>query len=150
MTSVDLTLLAKAIKEFARSKGAYDLLDSTTANGGTWTSGGCWILAEAVHQGFGGELYAILGTSSTDKNLGAVRRPQHIVVKFGDIYIHADGSSRRKTLLKRWTTKEGVLQPALAALDAQAVCSGIPRPEKAEKILSAIRKFMRAERVRAG
>jgi hypothetical protein len=80
----------------------------------TWVSGGCWILARALHEwiGEGSEIWAIyseIGSDILDPNI----IPQHVVVKVGNCFLDGDGASNEKELLERWETKEGLRYPEL-------------------------------------
>ena len=80
----------------------------------SWVSGGCWILARALHEwiGKGSKVWAIyseIGSDILDPNI----IPQHLVVKVGDCFLDGDGASTEKQLLERWEKEEGLRYPEL-------------------------------------
>lgn len=89
----------KPLKKLLNSQEAYDILDSTAANGSTWTAGGCAILAFALNKAFGYPVYAIF-----DNDLNHV---DHLVVKMPDgKFLDYDGANKNK--LKSFKALEGL------------------------------------------
>ena len=64
----------------------------------TWISGGCGILARALHEwiGEGSSLWAIYDRW----------RMMHVLVRVGDCYLDAIGAFTREELLKLWKDEE--------------------------------------------
>jgi RNA:NAD 2'-phosphotransferase (TPT1/KptA family)/8-oxo-dGTP pyrophosphatase MutT (NUDIX family) len=124
--------LGRAVQKFCASNESYAILDSSRASGGTWSAGGCYILAEAVQKEFGGELYAVVADEAV----------QHIVVKYGGLFIDADGASREALLLHRMESVEHLHHPKLVLLDPNAVDAEIPRAEKETEIIAGIQPFL--------
>ncbi|MDG6989575.1 MAG: hypothetical protein JRN21_09710 [Nitrososphaerota archaeon] len=78
---------------------------------GTWTAGGCGILADAILKIWsyaGAGLYTV-----TDMKTGVAH---HILVHMGRYYYDGNGKSTRAQLLKYWKYKEGLARPALVPL----------------------------------
>ena len=112
--------LGRAIRRAVKSDEAYAILGKH----GTWTEGGCWILAAALKR--------LLGRRS---RLAAVRRSdepvaQHILVELDGAFLDADGISTREQLLRRWRDLEGIPNPSVTAMTAEmarrARSDGIP------------------------
>ncbi len=143
--SVDPKALGRAVRQYCQSEDSYAVLDATGAEGGTWTSGGCWILAEAVAKGFGGRVYCLVGTPEGfgEETPSGVPSPQHFVAKVGHLFIDADGASTEKTLLHRWEKVEHVRTPFLEAYAGQVVDQGTPRPEKTGEIIDGINGWLK-------
>lgn len=86
----------------------------------TWVSGGCWILARALHEWIGRSseicaIYSEIGSDILDPNI----IPQHLVVRIGNCFLDGDGASSEKELLYRWETKEGLRYPKLRSARAE-------------------------------
>lgn len=128
------------VKKTFADNAAYKLLDRTPAAGSTWTAGGCWLLADALHALGGGDLWAVVDVRGV---------PHHVVVKHGDAYWDADGVSSEATILRR-ARAEGTSAPKLmrftGELQQQAEASGIPAPTEATT--KAILQFLRGSRKR--
>ncbi len=64
-----------------------------------WETGGCGILAQALHRwiGPGSKKYAVMGGG----------RMWHVVVHVGGCYLDGKGASTEKELLSRWKQKIG-------------------------------------------
>jgi hypothetical protein len=106
---------ARVLKRALSSHRAYAIIDRYSL-GDTWSSGGCWVLAEALHQFLpGSELFTIVA----DK--GAGEMPQHVVAKWKGRYWDADGSSTQAQLLKRWAELERLRAPRLVKFRPEAV-----------------------------
>ncbi len=75
------------INNILTSEIAYDILDSSNANGGTWCAGGCAILAFALNITYGFPVYVIY-----NKTLNQI---EHFGVKTPDnTYIDCNGEQR--------------------------------------------------------
>lgn len=95
----------------------------------SWVSGGCWVLARALHEWIGlrSELQVIY--SFTDSEYFADKMPQHVVVKIGNCYLDGDGASTEHALLSRWINKEGLAEPELRPMDVEKLeTAGIECP----------------------
>jgi hypothetical protein len=95
----NVSTLDKKLKTFLRSSRAYRLYLSE----GTWLSGGCWLLAEALRQVLGGELVALTSTNGVE----------HVALEADGWIVDGDGFSRRDSLLWRWAEQERVARPQL-------------------------------------
>lgn len=103
---IELSYFGRDLHAFLSSERAYqDLLGPGYA---TWTAGGCWILAQAIHKWLGPptKLWAIVDGD-------APRAVQHVVVSIGDFYLDGDGLSSQAALLRRWRDQEGIQRPRL-------------------------------------
>jgi hypothetical protein len=103
-----------------RSNEAYALLDRhPEIEGSTWTAGGCWVLAEALHNMVPkSELVAVMSNG----------RPQHVLVKWKGRYWDADGSSSKAELLDRWEHEESVASPYVESFDPADAWGGLVCP----------------------
>lgn len=103
---------------------------------GTWSSGGCWILAEALRRWIGPE--AELKTVASD------RCPtEHVVVRISSqLFIHASGVVTRKQLLREMRLAEGLRSARIVNFNLRAMLlTDIPRPgDKSPKLLCALRR----------
>ncbi len=101
-------LTSPQLRRALASEDAYAIIDWHRL-GDTWTAGGCWVLAAALH--------SILPRSSlvavTDD--GVV---QHVLVRWSGRYWDADGGSSKQALLRRWRDVEGLRAPRLEEFDA--------------------------------
>lgn len=104
--------IGKVVKRVTGSTGAYNLLDADPAtSGGTFTTGGCAVLA-----------YALSNLIPNSKIFG-IRRDggngivDHVVLKVGNNYIDADGVSDESTLLNRWEKLERINNPVLVPIE---------------------------------
>lgn len=79
----------------------------------TWLQGGCWVLAQALHEwiGAGSELWAIFDVE-TDLM-------QHVVLRVKGCYLDGDGASSRDELLQRWEREEFTVKPFLKRFVAE-------------------------------
>jgi hypothetical protein len=92
------------------SREAYEILGE-----GTWMSGGCWILAEALHRclsdrGFVSSLYAVRSHQKAHEVI------EHVVVRieYGDVwYFDGDGAATETELLRKMKHVERVPEPYL-------------------------------------
>ena len=82
---MSLKRFGTALRRHVNTAEAYKLLPY-----GTWTAGGCWTLARAVHRHIGGQLVAV----------GYPARTMHVVVRCGNTIIDADGAQSAKTYLE--------------------------------------------------
>ena len=123
--------MGRALKLAVRTDESYEILGKN----GTWTAGGCWILAAALKR--------LLGTPS---RLVAITRgrddmPQHVLVELDGTFFDADGASTRGSLLRRWEAVEGVwdasLRPFDESMSRRARADGIPFSVRKAKRLAA-------------
>lgn len=123
----------KSLKKLLNSQEAYDILDSTAANGSTWTAGGCAILAFALNKAFGYPVYAIF-----DNDLNHV---DHLVVKMPDgKFLDYDGANKNK--LKSFKALEGLQgrNMSLVPFTSDMETSGIVFDSEASERLSDLIK----------
>lgn len=91
----------RALKRIINSRAAYAILDSSASEGGTWSAGGCGILADALKKYCAtGEIYAVY---NEDK-----RQIEHFVFKTNGSYIDSIGSHNKEELLRQMREEEGV------------------------------------------
>lgn len=123
------------IKRILRQDDAFELLDATCASGGTWTAGGCLILARALHEMIpGAEIWAVMGRidpSRTIERLDYPSKPHHAVVKVGNKFLDADGWSTEEQLIHRWEDEEGLLDVELVPAQVQSFGEDIPNEDPA-------------------
>ncbi|MDG6918438.1 MAG: hypothetical protein JRN62_03275 [Nitrososphaerota archaeon] len=113
-----------AIKSIVTSKESYTVLPN-----GTWTAGGCGIIADAMCRVWDycdARLYVV-----RDLKTGVAH---HIVTLIGRYYYDGNGKSTKKGLLKHWKFHENLGQPALEAL--QTWPDGIERDETASAFIA--------------
>lgn len=65
-----------------------------------WTCGGCYTLAQALHEYLGDDRTEIWGVGSPFAGTA-----YHVVVKAGDCFLDAEGASTKEELLERWKKK---------------------------------------------
>ena len=98
------------LKRFCGSQDSYIILDSSKAQGGTWTEGGCLILAHAMQT-----MLARYDIPSSVRFM-CNTQPQHafceVVLESGDVVLlDGDGASTMAEMFKRWIEDEVVAQP---------------------------------------
>lgn len=71
---------------------------------GTWTRGGCWVLADAVLSVFGGEMWVV----SSDR-----ADVEHFMVKMNDHFVDADGVHTDEGIIEKLKSQSGVPNPTL-------------------------------------
>lgn len=103
--------IGRFLKTFCKSKASYAILDKSKAKGGTWTEGGCLILAKALYENLKAE-----GFDAKIKILHGNGIPQHALVGVRledqeEVYLDADGFSTKLELINRWNLDECVAQP---------------------------------------
>ena len=92
----------KGIRAILDTDAAYEILDSSKANGSTWCAGGCAILAYALQIAYSYEIYVIY--NNTDKQV------EHFGVKTpNNTFIDCDGEQRE--WLKNFRRKDFYLHP---------------------------------------
>jgi hypothetical protein len=124
--------LGRAVKHFCHSDASFEILQSTSgkARHCGWSDGGCWILAAAIQQRWGGELYALSRTGSDT---------QHVVVRLGRVFIDQDGPASSIALIRRFERWEGFFTGSLRLVPFSAIRKGdIPEPEKQVEIIAGI------------
>ena len=65
-----------------------------------WTHGGCWTLAQALHEYLGDDRTELWGIGSPFAGTA-----YHVAVKADDCFFDADGASTLEQILKRWKKK---------------------------------------------
>ncbi len=103
--------IGRRLKSFCKSKGSYLILDGSKAKGGTWTEGGCLILAKALY-----ETLINCGVDAKIKIVTGNGQPQHALVGVRlddqtEVFLDADGLSTAHQLLDRWMKDEVVAHP---------------------------------------
>lgn len=102
---------------------SYEILDEIA--GGTWTAGGCWLLAATLAEILG------LGSSALFALVDAARNPkaaQHVVLAYGGGYLDGDGWSTEEQLLFMWRNTEGLEDPRLIPLASATTNYLVNRP----------------------
>jgi hypothetical protein len=115
--------LGRALRRYLASERAYTLLDASSLRGSTWTAGGCWALAQALHHLLdGSRLVALVDASGVH---------QHVLVQLGDFYLDADGASTELAVERRWARRERLRLPKIRAFSrVQAERGGIRCPSR--------------------
>jgi hypothetical protein len=103
--------IGRRLKSFCKSKASYVILDDSKGKGGTWTEGGCLILAKALY-----EILINCGVEAKIKIVTGNAQPQHALVAIRledqqEVYLDADGLSTKRQLLDRWMKDEVVAHP---------------------------------------
>jgi hypothetical protein len=114
-------------KKYFKSNRSYKIIDShPDLAGSTWTSGGCRVAAEALHQTLpGSRIHGVYGQSS--------REAEHFVVEHQNHFLDADGASTARELTDRWKTQEGVKGAHLRRVsDDELYGSSAPNPVNTE------------------
>lgn len=113
---------------------------------GTWLSGGCWILADALRRW--------IGPAARLKMVASDRcSTEHVVVQVSQLFIHASGVMTRKELLCEMREMERLPNPRLINFNRRALLmTDIPRPgDKSRKLLSSLRRrFGRSKYQKSG
>jgi len=92
----------KSIRIILNSDIAYEILDSTKANGSTWCAGGCAILAFALNINYGFPIYVIYNYNDD--------QTEHFGVKTkNNTFIDCDGE--QKEWLRNFRRKDFYLHP---------------------------------------
>jgi hypothetical protein len=129
--------LGEAVKRFCRTNASFEILWSMRGGARScgWSDGGCWTLAAAIQQGWGGELYALSRTGS---------EAQHIVTCFDKVFVDQDGPGSAGALIRRFERWEVIPTGSLRMLPfTAAMGQGIPEPEGQEEIISGIYNYSR-------
>jgi hypothetical protein len=130
-------IFGQKLKRFLNSKSGYKILDLEI--GETWNAGGCWLLAEVLHQLLDVSLFAVWSF------VGTTAIQQHVVVEVGaDCYVDADGASSEWGLLQKMIRVEGLVRPFVGDFNpARAVEDGILCPAKSVQALrAAVKKLI--------
>ena len=120
-------VLGRAVRDFCRTNVSFDILRSAfgEARSCGWSDGGCWMLAAAIQQRWGGELYALSRTGSD---------AQHVVVHIDQVFIDQDGPAFGKAFIRRFQ-RPGRFSSRVAfrLVPFCATMSGdIPKPARVE------------------
>ena len=124
--------LGRAVRRFCRTQASFDILWSKPDESITcgWSDGGCWILAAAIQQRWGGELYCLSRTG-----LDA----QHVVVRFGKIFIDQDGPASIVALIRRFERWESfVVRTHWLVPFTTDMSEDIPMPRNRAEIVAGI------------
>ena len=97
--------LSACIRKAFASDSAWRILDAGEQTAGTtWSSGSCWLAAEALRHGLGtGVLYALV-TTGVPRLEG---RAEHVLLKIGDKYLDAAGSWSGAAVKRWWSAETG-------------------------------------------
>lgn len=128
--SATLREFGRRISEFMNSEEGYRLLPHPRA---TWTSGGCYILADALGSWLENAfpLVAVSGRGGF---------PVHVLLKVGDCYVDADGASTEEELVQRWRTQEMIEGARVGPFDP-AQAGEIDCPTKpVQRLVAALRR----------
>lgn len=113
----------KNIKKIVGHSDAYCILDSDKNLGGsTWNSGGCYLLARALHQ--------VLPNSDIVALYDYDDVMQHVLVYYNGMFYDADGASTERELLKRWEEEEYIDDPYIDYSFNEADLGEIGKPHK--------------------
>lgn len=118
------------LTKLLRTKEAYDILGPV----GTWTAGGCWILAESLLRWLGeGEIWVVVRSYENGTF-------DHAVLKLcDDIFVDADGAFHKSVLLKKMALEQ-IPSPVLAPLTkerAEIAKDEIPCPiDKVQRLVA--------------
>lgn len=108
-------VIGRRLRAWCRSPASYTLLDASPAAGGTWTAGGCALLAVALARNGVGALRTVIGRSQAS---GPVQ-PQHWIVQVPGGFLDADGFSTGPRLLVRLRDDEFVHDPEIRQFQAR-------------------------------
>ena len=132
----DLTVfsvaLGRAVRLFCHTNASFKILRATSggARHSGWSDGGCWMLAAAIQQGWGGKLYALSRTGFDT---------QHVVARLDRVFIDQDGPTTANTLIRRFEKHEGFPRGSIRLVPFSSDLNGvIPAPEKQEEIIAGI------------
>lgn len=126
--------LGRQLRAVLAGDAAYALLPPDATS---WVAGGCHTLARALHELLPtATLYLLCG--------GPNRATQHVVVRVAaDGFLDGDGAATRRTLLRRWRTRERVAAPFLQPYDAALLGSEFdPAPTTH---VAQLTQFLRAQ-----
>ena len=94
----------KDIKKIVHSDEAYNILDNSSCEGSTWTSGGCAILARAINMIEGYPIYVIFNRN--------YKTPEHFGVKLPDGSIFdVDGQHKNENSWLNFFIKNEIVRP---------------------------------------
>jgi len=103
---------------------------------GTWTHGGCWILADAIQRVWGGDMW-VIGSDNYDV--------EHFVVRFGDLFADGDGLQTAPALRVKMMHESGIVNPRLLRYHPGMDTSSIRRPElNVVEATRLLRSYMRS------
>jgi hypothetical protein len=150
-TAPDPDLLGRAVYQYCRSAASLRLLDSVLPGMG-WQEGGCWILADALANAFGGEIWAMVSRPSPRQFLqrpngieewrASLPSPGHMLLKFRGLFIDSDGTAAAAIKLRDYAGWTGIPDAILLPLDVHTV-KLIPRPTKGQEIAAGVRPRLR-------
>ncbi len=128
----------RQLKRLLSRRDAYRILDSTSASGGTWLSGGCGLLAVALQR--------LLPDSTL---IGVFEGPvlHHVAVRYCGRLVDADGvTSSDYGMTLRWLAQEGLREAQIRdiSLEDLRAQSAIPSDENG---INAVAGFLRASGV---
>lgn len=135
ISNIDATTLGNAVKKFCASNESYQLLSNIDPEISTWSSGGCWILADAIQKGFGGTLVAIY-----DNGIA-----QHVLIEMNGTFIDSDGAATSIKLLHRWKRWEMRRNPKIGPFDPITISEDIPRPKDPTDIIHGISQYLKGK-----
>ena len=102
--------LGRRVRQFLQTDAAYRILDDEV--GGTWSAGGCWVLAKALTALIDAPLVAVWN------EIDGSTVQHHVVVQLSEnCYLDADGTQSGETLLRKMARVELIRDPYLAEFD---------------------------------
>lgn len=110
MTRRSAVEIGERVARYAESNESYEILGKH----GTWNAGGCSLLALALQRVLGWRAKLLLVAS--DRNPG-----EHTVVRYGGMYIDADGAQTERELLHKMATVESTPHPRLVPFGLSVV-----------------------------
>lgn len=83
---------------------------------GMWDMGGCWLLAQALHDLIpGSSMHWLVGTDFQKKERGP--GPQHVMTRLGDFYLDGNGIYTKSELFQWWRDHEQFSELSLKPFD---------------------------------
>jgi hypothetical protein len=120
----------RIFKQVLQGAAAYRILDSSPGRGGTWSAGGCRILAEALKDHCGTPVYVVYNETNG--------KAEHFVVKTKDGFLDSDGIQTGPQLLQRIREEMVKGRLSIKPFSASIRASSIPRSAKTSKALAKL------------
>lgn len=115
---------------------------------GMWDSGGCWTLAQALHDWIGPRtsMHWVVGWDPQKGYYGPV--PQHVVLKIGNFYIDGNGIYTARELLDWWRDVENFKSLSLKPFSSEeaARLSVHCQMGMRERLIRDFQKYLRLDR----
>jgi hypothetical protein len=114
---------------------------------GMWDSGGCWTLAQALHDWLGPKtsLHWVVGW---DPKKGYGPSPQHVVLKIGNFYVDGNGVYTANELLEWWRDIELYKKLSMRPFDSEEAgglsihCKSVMR----EQLVADFEKYLEKQK----